>query len=76
MADINELDDFGKKEVLLRIKLDITRISGQIEENEFKIFEMEKRSRDLKQSISDAKAAIDEKKAELKKHEEIFGIKI
>lgn len=74
MADVDPMDDLGKQEVLMRMKLNITRMRAQIEENEFKLFMIEKDKRRLTDSIDDAKKAIQESEAELKKHQAEWGM--
>ncbi len=75
MADIDELDEFGKQEILRRMKLEVSRMQMQIEENEFKLFMMEKERVKLTESIEHSREAIKEKKAELAKHQQEFGVK-
>lgn len=75
MADIGELDEFGKIEILRRLQLNITRINAQIEENEFKLFIMERDKQRLKKSIEDSKQEINKNQEELKKHKDLWGMK-
>lgn len=74
MADIDEMDELGKREVLMRLELDISRMSTQIDENKFKLFMMEKDKQRLTTSIKDADEEIKKKQAELKKHRDLWGM--
>lgn len=73
MADIDDLDDFGREEILRRLKLDIVRMQTQIAENEFKLFMMEKERKRLEQSIAEAQDVIKVKEADITKHMQLWN---